>query len=130
MTADTQSQFKSELNSFFMLVLLNLVFGALAMAFGMQYMIMAVLGLPLVQTAPVLRVLADLFVDNERLAGNPFGQFRIEPGLITAKAGNGLVLPLGHGRFCPGQDLIVVIVKVLHLVKCRKPFAVDGPCAV
>jgi hypothetical protein len=28
------------------------------MAFGMQYMIMAVLGLPLVQTAPVLRVLA------------------------------------------------------------------------
>lgn len=58
MNTDTLSQFKSEFNSFFMLVLLNMAFGALAMAFGMQYMIMAVLGLPLVQTSPSLRVLA------------------------------------------------------------------------
>nr|WP_320160525.1 hypothetical protein [uncultured Methanoregula sp.] len=58
MDTDTISQFKSELNSFFMLVSLNMAFAALAMAFGMQYMILAVSGLPLVQTAPPLRVLA------------------------------------------------------------------------
>jgi len=57
---DTVTQFRAELNSFFVLVLLNMAFGALAMAFGMQYMIMAVLGLPLVQTAPALRVLAGI----------------------------------------------------------------------
>ncbi|WP_321505559.1 hypothetical protein [uncultured Methanoregula sp.] len=55
---DTLSQFTSELKSFFMLVLLNMTFGALAMAFGMQYMIMAVIGLPLVPTTPALRMLA------------------------------------------------------------------------
>ena len=55
---DTATQFRAELNSFVVLVLLNMAFGAFAMAFGMQYMIMAVLGLPLVQTAPALRVLA------------------------------------------------------------------------
>jgi hypothetical protein len=35
-----------------------MAFGALAMAFGLQFMIAAVLGLPLVQTTPPLRVLA------------------------------------------------------------------------
>jgi len=58
MTDSTISSFKGELNSFFMLALLNMAFGALAMAFGLQYMISAVLGLPLVQTAPALRLLA------------------------------------------------------------------------
>jgi hypothetical protein len=46
MNNDTVSQFRNELNSFFVLVLLNMVFGALTMAFGMQIMIMSVLGLP------------------------------------------------------------------------------------
>jgi hypothetical protein len=58
MTDSTLSQFKDELSSFFMLALLNVTFGALAMAFGIQYMVRAVLGLPLEQTAPALRVLA------------------------------------------------------------------------
>jgi hypothetical protein len=60
MTDSTLSQFKDELNSFFMLALLNMAFGALAMAFGIQYMVRAVLGLPLDQTDPALRVLAGL----------------------------------------------------------------------
>ncbi|MDD1702424.1 MAG: hypothetical protein LUQ31_05545 [Methanoregula sp.] len=60
MTNSTISQFKDELNSFFMLALLNMAFGALAMAFGIQYLTRAVLGLPLEQTAPVLRVLAGI----------------------------------------------------------------------
>lgn len=58
MTDTTISQFKNELNSFFWLVLLNMVFGALAMAFGIQFVISAVMGLPLEPTMPGLRVLA------------------------------------------------------------------------
>jgi hypothetical protein len=60
MTESTVSQFKAEISSFLMLVLLNMAFGALAMAFGMQYMIRAVLEMPLPQTAPALRVLAGM----------------------------------------------------------------------
>ena len=45
MNNDTVSQFKNELNTFFVLVLMNLVFGALAMAFGMQFMVTSVLGM-------------------------------------------------------------------------------------
>jgi hypothetical protein len=60
MTESTVSQFKAEISSFLMLVLLNMAFGALAMAFGMQYMIRAVLEMPLPQTAPALRVLTGM----------------------------------------------------------------------
>ena len=45
MTDETLSQFKNELNSFFVLFILNVVFGALALAFGMQFMIASVMGL-------------------------------------------------------------------------------------
>ncbi|HET6580490.1 MAG TPA: hypothetical protein VFG36_01285 [Methanoregula sp.] len=45
MTDETLSQFKNELNSFFVLFILNVVFGALAIAFGMQFMIASVMGL-------------------------------------------------------------------------------------
>jgi hypothetical protein len=58
MTDTTITRFKIELNSFFGLVLLNMVFGALAMAFGMQCIIANVLGLAVVQTLPALRILA------------------------------------------------------------------------
>jgi hypothetical protein len=43
MTDDTLQQFGNELKSFFMLVLLNLVFGALALGFGMQVIVATVL---------------------------------------------------------------------------------------
>jgi hypothetical protein len=58
MTDETLHQFKNELNSFFVLVILNTVFGALAMAFGMQFMIASVLGFTGGQIPPVLRILA------------------------------------------------------------------------
>lgn len=45
MKDETLSQFKNELNSFFVLFILNMVFGALAVAFGMQSMIASVMGL-------------------------------------------------------------------------------------
>jgi len=45
MTEETLTRFKSELNSFFVLILLNLVFGALVMAFGVQYIVTSVPGL-------------------------------------------------------------------------------------
>jgi len=61
MMSDTFSQFKNELNSFFVLVLLNMVFGALTMAFGMQIMMTSVLGLPGGQTATVFRILTGIF---------------------------------------------------------------------
>jgi hypothetical protein len=58
MADETFFQFKNELNSFFVLVILNMVFGALAMAFGMQFMISSVLGFAGGQFPVVLRVLA------------------------------------------------------------------------
>jgi hypothetical protein len=60
MKTDTVSQFKTELNSFFVLVLLNMAFGALAMAFGMQYMISSVLGLSSMQRGTVFRIFAGM----------------------------------------------------------------------
>ncbi len=39
MNTDTVSQFKTELNSFFVLVLLDMAFVALTIAFGVQYMV-------------------------------------------------------------------------------------------
>ncbi len=45
MTDETLTRFRSELGSFFTLILLNLIFGALAMALGMQFFITSVLAL-------------------------------------------------------------------------------------
>jgi hypothetical protein len=53
---DTRSRFMAELTSFFLLVILNMAFGALAMAFGMQYIVILVPGLPVWQTNPLIRV--------------------------------------------------------------------------
>jgi hypothetical protein len=58
MADETLHQYKNELNSFFVLVLLNIVFGALAMAFGISFIITSVLGLTGGQMPPVLRILA------------------------------------------------------------------------
>lgn len=58
MTDETLHQFKNELNSFFVLVILNIVFGALAMAFGMQFMIASIMGLTAGQTPAILSVFA------------------------------------------------------------------------
>jgi hypothetical protein len=45
MTEDVSTEFESELRSFFVLSLLNIVFGALAMAFGVQFLATAGLSL-------------------------------------------------------------------------------------
>ncbi len=50
-------QFKNELNSFFGLVILNLVFGALAIAFGMQFIVASILGLTADRAMPELLLL-------------------------------------------------------------------------
>ena len=57
MTKENLARFKTEINSFFALVLLNLVFGAMAMAFGMQFIVTSVMGLTGGQAAVGLRVL-------------------------------------------------------------------------
>jgi hypothetical protein len=61
MTEENLVRFKKEINSFFALVLLNLVFGAMAMAFGMQFIVASVLGLTMGQTTLVLRMLIGAF---------------------------------------------------------------------
>jgi len=58
MADTTPARFTTELNSFFALTLLNMVFGALSMAFGLQYLIAQVLGIPLWQIQPGLRAFA------------------------------------------------------------------------
>ncbi|MCX6689839.1 MAG: hypothetical protein NTZ39_09175 [Methanoregula sp.] len=61
MTDEISTRFKSELSSFYLLVLLNLVFGALAMAFGIQFVIASVLGLTGGQTTPEFRMITGVF---------------------------------------------------------------------
>lgn len=56
MTEKTLQRFKSELDSFFLLIVLNLVFGAMAMAFGVQFMVTSVLGLTDGQSLSLLRI--------------------------------------------------------------------------
>jgi uncharacterized membrane protein len=54
-------QFEDELRSFFALTLLNLVFGAMAMAFGMQFIVAAALalsGMPAFVLLPVIQIIA------------------------------------------------------------------------
>ncbi len=58
MTNTTYSHFRSELNSFFALIVLNLVFGALAMAFGIQFIVGSVFGQTGPLGIPVVRVFA------------------------------------------------------------------------
>jgi hypothetical protein len=58
MTADTLTQFRNELNSFFVLVLLNIVFGALAIAFGVQFMVSSVHDITTEQSLPLIRIIA------------------------------------------------------------------------
>lgn len=57
MRTENLVQFKSELNTFFALIILNLIFGALAMAFGIQFIIASVLGLTAGQATIELRAL-------------------------------------------------------------------------
>ena len=57
MTKENLARFKTEINSFFALILLNLVFGAMAMAFGMQFIVTSVPGLTGGQATVGLRVL-------------------------------------------------------------------------
>ena len=61
MTHEISTRFKRELSSFYVLVLLNLVFGALAMAFGIQSIIASVLGLTGGQTTPEFRMVSGVF---------------------------------------------------------------------
>jgi len=57
MKENTLRQFKAEFTSFFVIVLLNMAFGALVMAFGMQFIVSSVLGLTGEQPFMVIRIL-------------------------------------------------------------------------
>jgi hypothetical protein len=57
MTNEKLARFKTEINSFFALVVMNLVFGAMAMAFGIQFIVASVTGAPGPGTGMGLRVL-------------------------------------------------------------------------
>jgi len=61
MTDDTITQFKNELNSFFVLGLLNMAFGAMVMAFGMQYALSSLVGLNGVQPSVIFRAFTGIF---------------------------------------------------------------------
>lgn len=56
MTSTIYSHFYHELNSFFLITLLNVVFGALAMAFGIQYIVASVLGLTDEEPLSLIRI--------------------------------------------------------------------------
>lgn len=56
MTSTIYTHFYHELNSFFLVTLLNVVFGALAMAFGIQYIVASVLGLTDEEPLSLIRI--------------------------------------------------------------------------
>jgi hypothetical protein len=58
MTNENLTRFKTEINSFFALVVMNLVFGALAMAFGIQFIVASVTGVPGAQMGMGIRAIA------------------------------------------------------------------------
>lgn len=58
MTDTTETRFRRELNSFFGMTLLNVVFAAQAIALGISYIAAAIAGTPDVPASPALRVLA------------------------------------------------------------------------
>lgn len=58
MTDTIETRFRRELNSFFGVTLLNVVFAAQAMALGIAYMVAAALGTPEIPAEPALRILA------------------------------------------------------------------------
>ncbi len=60
MTDEISTRFKSELSSFYVLVLLNLIFGVLAIGVGIQFIIASVLGLSGGQTTPEFRIVTAL----------------------------------------------------------------------
>jgi len=110
MTDSTVSQFKDELYSFFMLVLLNMAFGALAMAFGIQYMVRAVLGMPLVQTDPALRILAGIIA----LVGFGLGLMWISTSAKVLKGMKGIWKDVrSHDGPVPDETLAGWIVRMM-----------------
>jgi hypothetical protein len=57
MTNEKIARFKTEINSFFALTLMNLVFGAMAMAFGIQFIVSSVTGAPGAQAGMGIRAI-------------------------------------------------------------------------
>ena len=57
MTTGVEKQFSHELTSFFVLILLNIAFGALVMAIGLQFIIMSAVAVAGGQTSDVLQVI-------------------------------------------------------------------------
>lgn len=57
MTSTIYSHFYHELNSFFLVTLLNVVFGALAIALGIQYIVASVLGLTDEEPLSLIRIM-------------------------------------------------------------------------
>ncbi len=76
MTADTLAQFRNELDSFFVLVLLNIVFGALAIAFGVQFMVSSVQGITGEQSLPLIRIIGRITLHGKFRAGHCMDYFQ------------------------------------------------------
>jgi len=57
MTIGVEKQFRNELTSFYVLILLNIAFGALVMAFGLQFIITSALAVAGGQNSDVLQVI-------------------------------------------------------------------------
>jgi len=61
MAENTLTQFRKELDSFFIIVSMNMAAGALAMALGLQYLVVRTLDLPIWQVSAPLRLLSAVF---------------------------------------------------------------------
>lgn len=91
MTDTIHSRVFHELDSFYIIILLNVVFGALAMAFGIQYMVSSVLGMT---------------------GGEPFSLFRILTAAVSmAGFGLGLSWLLSSIEIMDGLSDIRTVVK-------------------
>ncbi len=90
--ATSFGRFKSELNSFFGLILANLVFGAMAMAFGLQFIVGSVLGQTGLPASPEIRILAGVLA----LVTFGLGLAWIQSGARIMKGIRGLMREFRH----------------------------------
>lgn len=133
MAENTLKQFRKELDSFILIGSLNMAFGALAMALGMQYIVIMILGLPIWQVPIPWRIpVAAFFMV---CIGLGFGWIRSSVRILR---GVKSVRKEYRSRNGPVPDEILTcwIIRILShyrenrpLVRWMVPISITGGCA-
>lgn len=112
MTDTTEARFRRELDSFFAVTLLNVVFAAQAVAIGIAYVIASVAGTPEVPPTPALRALAGALA----LACFGLGLAWIRSSALVLRGVARIRRPFRRRRSLPGRDEVTrgIVGMVAH----------------